>query len=1229
MKKNKKLWSFALAGALAVSNLSGVAAIPFTTIVAKAAEVSLGSWTLPAEGADRKLDLGSLKDSDTTKLTFTATSVDGGYGLDKDGTFFAIPTISVNGGSYEGDQIPFDYTKTSAEITADVSGDVMKAYAKYGNGDASVSFQLYKADESGAADRQIPVGDPIVLTLETNNVASIELDTSAAKNNIGLSDNKGFTVKAKSAKKDDGASYAVSDLETTIMSDAELKTYTDALEAFNDQLDVIQGIEIPVITEDSDASEIAAYETALKKLETETKKLGDLGNAVQATASTSDPSISPEGIVTTTKAKPGNYNVVVSDGDMTVGPFFGEYVTYPFEVIDDSVALTVTSSKADAKSDPSGTDDTITSMIVGSTDQIKVKVANVDATSEELAKITWESSQPLAVSVNENGEIEALKKTLAKTTITGKYKIADDVTKEIKFYVTAVDDPEISIVNADDSLDFDAAETNVEKEIVVMLDSEEYDGEVEWKITKNGASTTDATISDRTFMATVAGTYKITATAEVVNGYKVTSDEATITVADPKTVVSVKNSAGAYTAITGPNPNLNDAYNKNGNKEPFNTGDVVNVVIKVGNKNVTSDYTWKSYNDDIATVEDGVITMVGEGSTKVGYKLGTGAETLLSLTVDDSYRVVYELDGKAVADVYPEDIVDLKLYNGNKEITSGVTWEVENVTIATVSGSKLTVKKDGTIILNAYLDGTKDPVHTDKLIVSAATVSFTDEYDADVAVGDTVDMLQGESRSFVAVNGNKEISGTWSVSADAKKAGITVSDGTVKIASSTKTDTYSGAVIFKYDGTNYGFDLKVEAEKITVTTAEEITPPIIAKGKTIQLIAKNGSEDITNNKEITFRVTEGSTHISVDENNGLVTGLSQGSGVVTVYKDGTATTATITIKVNNLNKATAISLDKSSLALNCKDVAQLTAKTTPEGTSDTVIWTSSNEDVATVEEGLVTAVGEGTAVITASVGRDDEVSPATCKVTVTKSQEQADAAQAALDAAEKAIEAAKAAESNPTAETVKAAQDAAAAATAAAKAAAEVGENEAAKEAEAAAKTATDAATAAQAKIDEAAKKSDGSTSGTPAAAGTELKDANGNATGFVVTDATASAPTVEYKGTDADKKATKLTIPATVKDHSGNTYTVTSIAKNAFKGDKKLTKVIIPSSIKEIKAGAFKNAKNLKKVTINAGGKLKVAKSAFKGLKKGSTIKVKGSNKKANIKTIKKAVTASKTTVK
>ena len=58
----------------------------------------------------------------------------------------------------------------------------------------------------------------------------------------------------------------------------------------------------------------------------------------------------------------------------------------------------------------------------------------------------------------------------------------------------------------------------------------------------------------------------------------------------------------------------------------------------------------------------------------------------------------------------------------------------------------------------------------------------------------------------------------------------------------------------------------------------------------------------------------------------------------------------------------------------------LTATVTPGNATDkTVTWTSSNDKVATVVDGTVAAVGEGTATITATAanGKKD-----TCKVTV-------------------------------------------------------------------------------------------------------------------------------------------------------------------------------------------------------------------------------------------------------
>jgi uncharacterized protein YjdB len=66
------------------------------------------------------------------------------------------------------------------------------------------------------------------------------------------------------------------------------------------------------------------------------------------------------------------------------------------------------------------------------------------------------------------------------------------------------------------------------------------------------------------------------------------------------------------------------------------------------------------------------------------------------------------------------------------------------------------------------------------------------------------------------------------------------------------------------------------------------------------------------------------------------------------------------------------SLDKTTLTMSQGSTAVLTAAVLPENASDpSVTWTSDDTDVVTVDEnGKVTAVGLGSAVITVSVGGD-------------------------------------------------------------------------------------------------------------------------------------------------------------------------------------------------------------------------------------------------------------------
>ena len=86
-----------------------------------------------------------------------------------------------------------------------------------------------------------------------------------------------------------------------------------------------------------------------------------------------------------------------------------------------------------------------------------------------------------------------------------------------------------------------------------------------------------------------------------------------------------------------------------------------------------------------------------------------------------------------------------------------------------------------------------------------------------------------------------------------------------------------------------------------------------------------------------------------------------------------------------------ITLDIETAALDALDQIQLSARIDPEGCDQTVIWSSSDPTVATVDEnGLVTAVGRGTtgnglAIITATAaaGSEDGSRPAAgCSVTV-------------------------------------------------------------------------------------------------------------------------------------------------------------------------------------------------------------------------------------------------------
>lgn len=110
-----------------------------------------------------------------------------------------------------------------------------------------------------------------------------------------------------------------------------------------------------------------------------------------------------------------------------------------------------------------------------------------------------------------------------------------------------------------------------------------------------------------------------------------------------------------------------------------------------------------------------------------------------------------------------------------------------------------------------------------------------------------------------------------------------------------------------------------------------------------------------------------------------VTALKKGQTQITVTVDGQTASCTVTVTPRTIS-VESITLNKTQLSLVKGATETLTATVLPTTATDkTVIWESSDTAVATVKDGIVTAVAAGNATITAKAGEKT----ATCAVTVT------------------------------------------------------------------------------------------------------------------------------------------------------------------------------------------------------------------------------------------------------
>ena len=580
------------------------------------------------------------------------------------------------------------------------------------------------------------------------------------------------------------------------------------------------------------------------------------------------------------------------------------------------------------------------SLHVGETVTLTATVTPDNTTNKA---VTWKSSNTSVATV-ENGKITAV--ALGEATITAT--TADGTNLSASCKVTVEPTKVTSITLSQNTASLHVGETVTLTATVKPDDA--TDKTVTWKSSNDAV----ATVDNGKVTAVALGEATITAT---------TADGTNLTATCAITVNPIKAASITLSQTTA---------------ELF-PGDKITLTATVLPENATDKrVTWMSSNSSIATVsEEGIVTAVAVGETTITAKTADGTNLTATCAVKVNPIKVSSITlSQTTATLYPTDQLQLTATVLPDNATNkGIEWESSNTAVATVSeGIVVAVAPGEAVITVRTTDGSNlsatCAVTVKPILATSITLSQTA---ANATVGDRLQL-----KATVLPDNTTDKSVTWSTSApdvatvDAEGIVIVVGAGEAVITATTN------------DGTNLQATCTLTAVPATVLATSitlDVTEAELGIGRTLQLTATILPEDVS-----THGVTWSSSNdaVAIVNEMGLVTALAEGETVITAATvDGTELTATCTMTVVPV-KAERIELNYTEdTVLKLGETLQFTATITPDDATDkTVTWSTSDENVATVdEEGLVTAVGIGEAIITATTADGTELS-ASCTITV-------------------------------------------------------------------------------------------------------------------------------------------------------------------------------------------------------------------------------------------------------
>ena len=387
-------------------------------------------------------------------------------------------------------------------------------------------------------------------------------------------------------------------------------------------------------------------------------------------------------------------------------------------------------------------------------------------------------------------------------------------------------------------------------------------------------------------------------------------------------------------------------------REEYNlyVGDSVNLYAEGG----TGSYSYESSDETVVTVSrKGEMTAVGAGTATITVSSGKKAEAAVCQVEVQDYTMTLMPDSLTMfADATA--VLSVSGIPGNAQ----VVWTSGNEEVATVNeNGKVTGIATGETTITATWDnGTKTYQVEVPVVVETAGITL-DIYKIS-------SFYVGETRTIKASTAPADQQVTWTSEND--KVATVSSSGVVTAVGGGTTNITAG---FTLDGKTY-------SETCEVT--------VIQPG--VSLSKSNVSFFIGDSTPLTSSVTPSGTEVtwSCDDtgiakvSGGKVVGVGAGTTTVRVKMTFAGKNYEATCKVTVTKPG--VTLSKTSISLLPGASDSLTGKANPS--SCEIKWSSSNNNVAKISNGKVTAGSVGTATITAQITYKDKTYKSTCNVTV-------------------------------------------------------------------------------------------------------------------------------------------------------------------------------------------------------------------------------------------------------